>query len=38
MKEGILQLAGSWKDDPYLDDMFKEIYRRRRRSMTEESS
>lgn len=36
MKENLLQLAGSWKDDPYLDDMLKEIYRQRGRPMTEE--
>src|SRR5437660_3685835 len=27
--EGIWAAAGSWKDDPFLDDMLKEIYRRR---------
>ena len=36
MKESALQAAGSWKDDPYLDDMLKEIYQRRGRPMTEE--
>src|SRR5207248_9885966 len=25
--EGIWALAGSWKGDPYLDEMLKEIYR-----------
>lgn len=34
--KGIWGAAGSWKDDPYLDDMLKEIYRRRGRPMTEE--
>jgi hypothetical protein len=34
--EGIWVAAGSWHDDPYLDEMLKEIYRRRGRSMTEE--
>jgi excisionase family DNA binding protein len=38
MKEILLQQAGSWKDDPYLDDMLKEIYRRRGRAMIEEGS
>ena len=38
MKESLLQAAGSWKDDPYLDDMLTEIYRRRGRPMTEEGS
>jgi hypothetical protein len=33
-----LQAAGSWKDDPYLDDMLKEIYQRRGRPMTEDGS
>jgi hypothetical protein len=32
-KEGIWAMAGSWKDDPYLDDMLKEIYRQRGRSV-----
>jgi hypothetical protein len=36
MKEILLQQAGSWKDDPYLDEMLEEIYRRRGRPMTEE--
>ena len=35
-KEGIWAAAGSWKDDPYLDEMLKEIYRRRGRPRTEE--
>jgi excisionase family DNA binding protein len=34
--DGIWAAAGSWKDDPYLEDMLKETYRRRGRSMTEE--
>jgi excisionase family DNA binding protein len=37
-KQSLLQLAGSWKDDPYLDDMLKEIYRQRGRAMTEEDT
>jgi excisionase family DNA binding protein len=35
-KEGIWAAAGSWKDDPYIDDMLKEIDRRRGRPVTEE--
>ncbi|HEY7427492.1 MAG TPA: helix-turn-helix domain-containing protein [Gemmataceae bacterium] len=35
-KEGIWAAAGSWKDDPYLEEMLKEIYRKRGRPMTEE--
>ncbi|MCI0458480.1 MAG: helix-turn-helix domain-containing protein, partial [Gemmataceae bacterium] len=35
-KEAILSVLGSWKDDPYLDEMLKEIYRQRGRPMTEE--
>ncbi|HWG43094.1 MAG TPA: helix-turn-helix domain-containing protein [Gemmataceae bacterium] len=35
-QEGIWSAAGSWKDDPYLDEMLKEIYRRRGRLVTEE--
>jgi excisionase family DNA binding protein len=35
-KEAILALAGAWKDDPYLDEEVKEIYKRRGRPMTED--
>jgi excisionase family DNA binding protein len=35
-KEGIWAATGSWKDDPYLDEMLEEIYRRRGRPMIEE--
>ena len=35
-KESLLALAGVWKDDPHVDDMLAEIYRRRGRPMTEE--
>src|SRR5438876_1012714 len=35
-KEGLWAAAGSWKDDPYLDDLLKEIYRKRGRPMIEE--
>ena len=38
MKERPLHLAGVWKDDPYLDEMLKEIYRQRGRPMTEEGA
>ncbi len=34
-KEAQLAAVGSWKDDPYLDEMLKEIYRQRGRPMTE---
>src|ERR1043165_5843276 len=29
-KKRLLKLAGAWKDDPTLDDMVKDIYRRRK--------
>jgi excisionase family DNA binding protein len=35
-KQSLLQSAGSWKDDPYLDEMLQEIYRQRGRPMTGE--
>ncbi len=35
-KEAVLARIGSWKDDPDLDEMLKEIYKRRGRPMTEE--
>ncbi len=35
-KEAILSAIGSWKDDPYLDEMLREIYRQRGRPMTED--
>ena len=31
--EGIWALAGAWTDDPYLEEMLKEIYRKRGRPM-----
>jgi excisionase family DNA binding protein len=34
--KGIWAAAGSWKNDPYLDELLKEIYRRRGRSIAEE--
>ncbi len=34
--EMLLARAGSWKDDPDLDEMLKEIYKRRGRPMTED--
>lgn len=37
-KAAQLAVAGSWKDDPYLEDMVEEIYRRRGRSITEDGS
>jgi len=33
--EGVWGMAGAWKDDPYLEEMLKEIYRKRGRPMTE---
>jgi hypothetical protein len=36
MKESLLRLAGSWKHDPYLDEMLEDIYRQRGRPMSEE--
>jgi len=35
-KEAFLALSGVWKDDPYLDEMLKEIYKQRGRPMIEE--
>jgi excisionase family DNA binding protein len=37
-KAAQLALAGSWKDDPYLEDMVEEIYRKRGRPITEDGS
>jgi len=37
-KEAQLAVIGSWKDDPYLEEELKEIYRRRSRPMTEDES
>ncbi len=34
--ESLLALAGTWKDDPDVDEMLAEIYRQRGRPMTEE--
>src|SRR5713101_1776419 len=34
-KEAVLSAAGAWKDDPYLEEELKEIYKRRGRPMTE---
>jgi len=34
--EGVWGAVGSWNGDPYLNEMLKEIYRRRGRPMTEE--
>jgi excisionase family DNA binding protein len=35
-QEALMELAGVWKDDPYLDDMLENIYEQRGRPMTEE--
>jgi hypothetical protein len=34
----LLAFAGAWKDDPYLEDMVEEIYRKRGRPITEDGS
>jgi excisionase family DNA binding protein len=36
MKQRLLQSAGSWKDDPYLDDLLRELERQRERTEDEE--
>ena len=35
-KEAVLSVAGAWKDDPYLEEELKEIYKQRGRPMTED--
>jgi excisionase family DNA binding protein len=37
-KEAQLAVVGSWKDDPYLETMLQEIYRKRKRPMRENDS
>jgi excisionase family DNA binding protein len=37
-KESFLALSGVWKDDPYVDEMLDEIYKKRGRPMTEEKA
>jgi excisionase family DNA binding protein len=37
-KEAQLAVAGSWKDDPLVDEELRETYRRRGRSLTAEES
>ena len=37
-KEAWMALAGIWKDDPYVEEELKEIYRRRGRPMTDDKS
>src|SRR5438067_9111441 len=37
-KEDQAAVIGSWKDDPYLEDMLEEIYRQRGRPITEDGS
>jgi hypothetical protein len=36
MRESLLRLAGTWKDDPDVEEMLAEIYRQRGRPMLEE--
>jgi len=35
-KEAWMALAGAWKDDPFREEMLREIYRQRGRPMTED--
>jgi excisionase family DNA binding protein len=35
-KEAFMALAGTWKDDPFVEEELKEIYRLRGRPMTED--
>jgi len=35
-KEAWMELAGVWKDDPYVEEELKEIYRRRGRPISED--
>ena len=35
-REAVLSVAGAWKDDPFLEEELKEIYKRRGRPMTED--
>lgn len=37
-KEAWMALAGVWKDDPYVENELKEIYRRRGRPATEDQA
>jgi excisionase family DNA binding protein len=37
-KNAWLALTGIWKDDPYVEDEMKEIYRQRRQPRTEDNS
>jgi excisionase family DNA binding protein len=37
-KEAWMALAGAWKDDPYVEEELKDIYRRRGRPMTEDEA
>ena len=37
-KAAQLAVVGAWKDDPYLDEMLEEIYRKRGRPMVEEGA
>ena len=34
--EAFLALAGSWKDDPHVEEMLKDIYERRRQTIEED--
>lgn len=35
-REAVLSTIGAWKDDPFLEEELKEIYKRRGRPMTED--
>jgi excisionase family DNA binding protein len=37
-KEAWMALAGAWKDDPYVEQELKEIYKRRGRPMTKDEA
>ncbi len=38
LNAAMLAFAGAWKDDPHLEDMVEEIYRKRGRPITEDGS
>ncbi len=37
-KQRLMELAGAWKDDPYLDEMLKQIFEERGRPMIEDEN
>lgn len=36
--DSLMELAGAWKDDPYLDEMLKQIFEERGRPMIEDEN